>query len=355
MPSNRRHKRRRWPGWVRGASGIPDRAADPGLRADLTGGEGVPLFFVCGLPKSGTSWLMNLLNSHPRILCRGEGRFFGLSHEIGGASARALQQTLRDSEPLREWSARSAWTRRSEPSEVADLLTASFVRAVMTGALAGTGKLAVGDKSPISGGPAISEIGRLLPGARVIHIVRDGRDVAVSAAHHVWNYADRGREIHPGDAAIRDAYRADPEGFVRSGRSLFREGGLETAARAWAEGTIAARRQGEALPSGHYAEVRYEDLLTQGAGELVRLCRVIGVECTPEEAERCMVENAFERVSGRPPGVERSSEFLRSGVAGDWRRVLGDAEASAYGRLAAEALEAFGYEGAGRAGSAGLS
>ncbi|HEX5915407.1 MAG TPA: sulfotransferase, partial [Rubrobacter sp.] len=40
------------------------------------GGE-VPVFFVVGLAKSGTTWLMKTLDAHPEVLCRGEGRFFG--------------------------------------------------------------------------------------------------------------------------------------------------------------------------------------------------------------------------------------------------------------------------------------
>ena len=45
--------------------------------ATATGG--LPVFFVVGHQKSGTTWLMRMLDSHPEILCRGEGRFFGAS------------------------------------------------------------------------------------------------------------------------------------------------------------------------------------------------------------------------------------------------------------------------------------
>ncbi len=31
--------------------------------------------FVLGMPKSGTTWLQNILNSHPEIICRGEANF----------------------------------------------------------------------------------------------------------------------------------------------------------------------------------------------------------------------------------------------------------------------------------------
>src|ERR1700722_1873858 len=33
------------------------------------------LFFVGGAPRSGTTWLQALLDSHPEISCRGEGLF----------------------------------------------------------------------------------------------------------------------------------------------------------------------------------------------------------------------------------------------------------------------------------------
>ena len=38
---------------------------------------GVPVFFVVGLAKSGTTWLMKTLDAHPEVLCKGEGRLFG--------------------------------------------------------------------------------------------------------------------------------------------------------------------------------------------------------------------------------------------------------------------------------------
>src|SRR6187402_1454276 len=33
------------------------------------------LFFVCGAPKSGTTWLQRVLDAHPQIQCSGEGHF----------------------------------------------------------------------------------------------------------------------------------------------------------------------------------------------------------------------------------------------------------------------------------------
>ena len=33
------------------------------------------VFFVCGAPKSGTTWLQRLLDAHPQVACAGEGHF----------------------------------------------------------------------------------------------------------------------------------------------------------------------------------------------------------------------------------------------------------------------------------------
>src|SRR5579883_3436410 len=45
------------------------------------------IFFVGGAPRSGTTWLQLLLDSHPEISCRGEGLF---SHHLSGALDRLV-------------------------------------------------------------------------------------------------------------------------------------------------------------------------------------------------------------------------------------------------------------------------
>lgn len=40
---------------------------------------GMPVFFLVGRGRSGTTWLQEVLNSHSEILCRDEGYFFDRS------------------------------------------------------------------------------------------------------------------------------------------------------------------------------------------------------------------------------------------------------------------------------------
>ena len=77
----------------------------PDLSGD--GAPGMPVFFIVGFAKSGTSWLMRTLNYHPEIFCTGEGLFFGrgtdLDERRGTVAPSSLYGVFADSEYLRAW------------------------------------------------------------------------------------------------------------------------------------------------------------------------------------------------------------------------------------------------------------
>jgi glycosyltransferase involved in cell wall biosynthesis len=305
-------------------------------------------FFVIGRAKSGTSWLMRMLNSHPEILCLGEGRFFGRDYLLGDVGSRSLYGALMESGAIRAWAERSIWTRRKDIDDEIARFTGYIAHALMDAELADTGKRIVGDKTPLTGAAVVREITRLSPGSRIVHIVRDGRDVAVSSVHHVWNQSLEDGGVHRLDRETRerrDAYRADPEGFIAAGGSIFSPGQVAETAADWAEQTRAALEQGRALPDETYAEVRYEDLLDAAAPELARLCEFLGADSDPAAISRCVEENRFERVTrGRRRGVEDSTVFMRNGVAGDWRRVMNAEDRAIFTEVAGDLLISLGYE-----------
>jgi hypothetical protein len=303
---------------------------------------------VIGRAKSGTSWLMRMLNTHPEILCIGEGRFFGRDYMLGDVGSRSLHGALMESGAIRAWAERSIWTRRKDIDDEIARFTGYIAHALMDAELAGSGKRIVGDKTPLTGAAVVREITRLSPSSRIVHIVRDGRDVAVSSVHHVWNQSLETGGVHRLDRETqgrRDAYRADPEGFLASGESIFSPGQVAETAADWAEQTRAALEQGRALPDGDYAEVRYEDLLDAAAPEIARLCEFLGADPDPAAVSRCVEENRFERLSrGRSRGVEDSTVFMRRGVAGDWRRVMNAGDRATFREVAGDLLISLGYE-----------
>ena len=201
------------------------RALHAAARARGMPAPATPVFFVTGRAKSGTSWLMRLLNAHPEALCQGEGRIFGLDYkrpDILRMSSSTLQpsslhRAITDDDYLRAWVARSVWTRNGEVDEQLSDVTRVIANHFMAVGATRAGKRIAGDKTPFIGTQTISEIASVYPGAKVIHIVRDGRDVAVSAMHHLWERKidlAGGKDLLPDEETMRDAYRADPAAYL---------------------------------------------------------------------------------------------------------------------------------------------
>lgn len=321
----------------------------------LSGGE-APVFFVVGQGKSGTTWIRNALNSHPEILCKGEGRFFERDfvqvappEDLSRGWLKSVQPTslygaISSSQHLRTWIERSVWTDGEDVDEHLGNLERLAVNYFLTQRLSKTDKQIVGDKTTFSGGEILKEIGALYPEAKVIHVIRDGRDVAVSMIHHMWNYAkDTGAfyDLEPEDLEKRDAYRENPA----AADGLFTEKRLNGIARLWATRVGKAVEHGPALLGDNYAEVRYEDLLERPGEEIGRLLRFLGADVGEETVKRCVEMSSFEKWSeGRERGREDSFAFYRKGVAGDWKNVFTAEDRRVFKQAAGDLLVKLGYE-----------
>jgi hypothetical protein len=334
------------------------RAAGPGRPASR---EHVPIFFVVGRQRSGTNWLMRTLNSHPEILCRGEGRFFGQSvrrdHLKGMHTSEHIRFKLQPSslynalaadEHLRLWIERSVWSRDDDPEEHLRKLTRQAVRYFLTEKLSRTNKRMVGDKTPLASKEIVKEISIICPEAKVIHIIRDGRDQSISMLHFIWNRAtDVGgiHELTPEELDKRDRYRKDPEAFLASGESIFTEERLRDAAEAWVARVGAARQDGPALLGDRYTEVHYEELLVSPHQDFGRLFSFLGASSDDETVSSCVAKTSFEqRSGGRKQGEEDSHSGVRKGVAGDWKGVFTERDREIFKEVAGEMLVELGYE-----------
>jgi hypothetical protein len=330
-----------------GAANEDQSIAGQEPRAPVGGVEKFPAFFIVGRAKSGTSWLRSIMDAHPEILCVNEGRFFGREYRGHGTIPRSLYGALADSEYLTTWVRRSPWSRGEDEEEHVRNLTRHVIDYFMAEKLAKTGKKFAGDKTPLIGMEVVAEIAAIHPDAKVMHIVRDGRDVAISSMHHIWNNArDRGgpNELRPEILSKRDAYQADPEGFLARGESIFVEKQLASTARNWASLVGKAREDGPALLGENYVEVRYEDLLVRPVEETTRLLQFLGADAAEDTVKQCVEVTSFERVSKRKPGEEDSSSFFRKGVAGDWRNVFNEEDKQVFKKVAGNLLIELGYE-----------
>ena len=144
-------------------------------------------------------------------------------------------------------------------------------------------------------------IGAVYPDAWVLHIVRDGRDVARSLVSQTW-----------GPASVAEA------------------------AREWDETVRAAR--GAARVLDRYREVRYEDLVREPAEHLAAILRWLGLEAGEPELAPVL------REAGATYNVDASYPDVR---AGKWVEAFGPDDLSAFEAVAGELLAELGYSPSG--------
>lgn len=312
--------------------------------------ESAPVFFLVGRAKSGTSWLMRILNAHPEILCKGEGRFFGRDfkredlreEENGRIQPASLYRTFLEADYLRAWIERSVWTRGDDVEEHVTNLTRLATHYFLTQKLAGGSAKIVGDKTPFLSADILKEIGEIYPETRVIHIIRDGRDVAVSLNYHRWNHTGIYR-LDPEEIKKREAKNLG--GSDGSGESLFTEKMLRSMAAGWKAQIGKARQDGQALLGSNYTEVKYEDLLTSPEEEVKRLLKFLEVGAEDQTVRECVSSASFESwTNGRQRGQEDPSSFFRKGVAGDWRNFFTEKDRDIFKEEAGDLLVELGYE-----------
>jgi glycosyltransferase involved in cell wall biosynthesis len=207
---------------------------------------------VYGAPRSGTTYLIRILNAHPEVFVTHETRLFVWAHE----SLKSLTES--DDALLSERQRFIGHLRATYPDMIRD-----FYRQL------GPKARYWGDKNPHYASPenqgCLDTILELFPGARFLHMVRDGRDVVTSLI----------RKRHDnGDPWID----------------------FEGAHRVWTGHLDIGTDFGRLLVPEQYLELRYEELIRDDVGvartvfehldipfadEVVRFCERQQVERTP--------------------------------------------------------------------------
>lgn len=136
------------------------------------------------------------------------------------------------------------------------------------------------------------------PSVQLIHICRDPRDVAVSAAFYF--FAKDGDKF---DRAIEmlTQYGAYPR--------------LNWGDRSWT--SFCASFQGS-VPS-----TSYEALIVRRGNELRHVVHTLGATMSPEQADRAFSRHTFEAAKRRAQS-EFETQFLRSGTTGEYRKYLNE-------------------------------
>jgi hypothetical protein len=260
---------------------------------------------------------------------------------------RSLYGALSNSRDLRLWLERSVWGRTGDAEEHLANITRRTIQYFLERRLAESGKRIVGDKTPFLPGPGvIKEIHSIYPEAKVIHMIRDGRDAEVSWTHHRWNMSkDQGgiQVLSPGESERREAYLRDPRKAIETG--IIDPEVLRNRAAMWKESVGRAMKDGPELLGANYTEVKYECLLEDTASELERLLEFLSAKVGRSVVEKCVRKADFESLSkGRQKGEEDPTSLLRKGIAGDWRNVFTEKDKAIFKEEAGDLLIELGYE-----------
>jgi hypothetical protein len=219
------------------------RLAPQRRRAISRPGEADRLVFVVGSPRSGTSFLGTSLGAHPELVDLGELQ--PLKAAIARLAALPVGEAARELRTIVERIRLLAGLRR--------------VRAV--------------EQTPETGFvvPALLEA---YPRATIVHIVRDGRDVAASLLERGWLSAGRG-----GRDDARAAYGAHARFWVEPERRVEFERTSDATRAAWAwRRYVSAAREPE---TEQRLEIRYEQLVTEPAAVAERVASALGLDRAP--------------------------------------------------------------------------
>lgn len=269
--------------------------------------------FVVGCPRSGTTLVYHMLLSAGNFaIYRAESQVFNLLEPRFGDLSRGKNRHAM----LSAWLKSPLFTKTGlDPQEIVPNAMAKcrnggdFLRITMELLARKQGVTRWADSTP-EHVLFLHRIKQTLPDALIVHVIRDGRDVAISLEKQGWIRPlpwDRGKELEV--AAVYWDW------IVRKGRAAGQQLGKD------------------------YLELRYEDIVQDARRSLVRLSDFIGQELDYDQIQR----NAVGSV-GRP-NTSFSSE-LREGEfqpLARWKQHVPQEQQKILGQLIGETLAELDY------------
>jgi hypothetical protein len=260
---------------------------------------------VLGVSRSGTTLLKSMLDAHSQLAIPSESYFLPQLWDRHGERPErdAFVEDLTRLERVREWGVDPEAVRARLPERPN---FAEAVQSIYRLYAESRGKPWFGDKTPLYM-QHLDVLERAFPGARYVHIVRDGRNAAFSLL-----------------------------AMTRKPRfNLSRPRGVGDFAVAWRREVRAAQAFGRTNP---YHELRYEDLVDQPEARLREVCAFLGLEYEPRMLEYHRREDPS-LYADHPRLAEPPVPDTRS-----WRREMRAADAELFEAIAGDLLAELGYE-----------
>jgi hypothetical protein len=258
-----------------------------------------------------------------------------------------MLKSLVDTPEAADWLSRKS-NRWNQGRDLSPLVMRTAADFIMERDAAREGKRIVGDKSPSSTihGQVVRDTHAVYPDAKLIYIVRDGRDVLISERFR--NFVEDSKFLTAEDRRIIEALKVDQTPFTDGRRSIFTEDFTRRTAKRWVNDLTEIDGEARRLYPDAYFSLRYEDLLAQPFAEMQKLWAFLGVQADPAleaEIQKEMGQNLDEEWQARRAGDIAS--FLPKGKAGNWRNMYTQHDRQVFKEVAGEMLVKWGYEKSG--------
>lgn len=252
---------------------------------------------VFGAPRSGTTFLNELLNAHPEVHVTHEMRLFAWAHHA------LFQATKNDRFLVTHRDAFVAHAGAAFSGMIRDFYASQWPHVRYWG-----------DKNPhyadVHNRGCLESIRHIFPAAKFVHIIRDGRDVVASLVRR--KHAD--------------------------GRSWAE---VEQAAWVWRDHVAIGNAFGRKVGPDGYFTLRYEDLVRDGLAHARDLLRFLGIPMHPAVDDFCLREQLQRSAFSTPTRSLEAGDALRS----DWATELAAADHEAAMAILEPTLVELGYLG----------
>ena len=263
-----------------------------------------PPVFITGQARSGTSWTLDLFDRQPEVCAIFETWLLTQTRGVTAVLTQPQWHPEYYASQLESIGVAHAMVQlvdyETAVRDLAELTARWLMRPVQP-----EHRFLV-EKGPLD----IAASFTMFPDARLVHVIRDGRDVSLSVA------------------AAADSWAPS-----------MRRGSVGARASAWRKAVKEIRSHRGALGDRYY-EVRFEDLKTNFEPTVRALFQFAGVPAGDQAVERARLETDLSSYSQET----RASGFRSKGSIGGWRKRLTLRDAIEFERAAGSMLIELGYE-----------
>lgn len=270
-------------------------------------------FFIVGCPRSGTTLLQVLLDSHPHVCIPPESfiftRFSDIFKTYGDLqktqNLEALITDFLSDERIKEWklkaSSRDLLNTVSEPT-IKGAITALFEAYSQQ-----EGKAFWGDKTP-QHAFNLDDIKTIFPKAKIIHLVRDGRDVAESL-----------NRVYLGPKSI---YRI---------------------AKYWNAYITAFQKFKDNYTENDFIEIQYEDLAVDPNSQIQRIFNFLNIDANAINFQQAKNTERKAQYHGMAMHHQSVTEPVFKKKIGVFKGAFSERQVSIFETIAGRSLQAYGY------------